>query len=300
MNPAVGFLIYVLGVFVLGAFAAYPLALGLEAAGVELEFHSVLSRTLKILAVVGLFPLLAVLGMKGREIWGFGLARREFLCQLLVGLVIGIAMMGVLVCVLLLAGVREHNPKVDIELMGMLKLLLKALVAGLVIGLVEEVWFRGALQSVLVRALPLFVAVVALAGLYSLVHFLKGDTAMDPATPVWSSGFSMLAGIFSTLGDPADLDSALALFVAGVLLAVVRQHTGNIAACIGIHAGWVVVIKVIKDTTMLDHHSPWRWLAGNYDGVIGYLGALWLTALLIAYYWWYVRTAEHRSRSGHV
>ena len=42
----------------------------------------------------------------------------------------------------------------------------------------------------------------------------------------------------------AFVDSFLCLTAVGVLLGMVRALTGNIAACIGLHAGWVIVIYV--------------------------------------------------------
>ena len=297
-SPAIAFFLYVFGIFVVGALLAYPIATALGApADPNVEFHTVLSRTMKILALVGLFPLMRVLGVDRRVHWGFGVPRTVFLRQLASGLLIGIASLGALAAALLVLGVRVDNPRAAFGIEDLLWLLLKAGVAGLVVGLVEEVWFRGALHSVFQRAFNLAIAVLATAFLYSLVHFLKGKSHMVPAEPDWLSGFEILFQVFGRLASPEIFDSALALFVGGCLLALMRHRTGAIAWCIGVHAGWVIVIKVFKKLTILDNGSEWRWLAGDYDGVIGYLGAAWFTLLTIAYYWKYVRHSDDR-RSG--
>jgi len=80
-------------------------------------------------------------------------------------------------------------------------------------------------------------------------------------------------------------DSFVALLVAGLLLAMVRERSGNILWCIGIHAGWVMVIKITKyltDTNTAQGHPLW---IGHYDNVTGLLAFLWLT-LLAAGYWY--------------
>mgnify|MGYP003693691249 CR=1 FL=1 len=46
------------------------------------------------------------------------------------------------------------------------------------------------------------------------------------------------------------VDSFLCLTAVGVLLGIVRALTGNIAACIGLHAGWVMVICVLRQITI--------------------------------------------------
>ncbi len=69
----------------------------------------------------------------------------------------------------------------------------------------------------------------------------------------------MLAGMladFANLGDI--LDAFLCLAAVGVLLGMVRALTGNIAACIGLHAGWVAVIYVVRETSNVARPDPWR------------------------------------------
>ena len=289
-KSSIALLLYIGGVFVLGTFAVYPVVLGLEALGAsDLEFHSLLGRTWKLLAVAGLVPVLIWLGINDRKHWGFAMPRHQFVRHLVGGFAFGAVSLGMLVAVLLLLGVRVDHARVSYSAVEMLWLIARIVVTALILGLVEEAWFRGALHSIVRRAAGTTVAIALTATLYALVHFLKGDASMVPQQVDWFSGFTLLASIFSRLARPEIVDSAIALLVGGVLLGLARHATGSIAICIGMHAGWVVVIKIAKATTRLDHDSAWRWLAGDYDGVIGYLGAAWFVVLSIAYYWWYVR-----------
>jgi hypothetical protein len=75
----------------------------------------------------------------------------------------------------------------------------------------------------------------------------------------------------------------LALFCAGLFLAAVRLvRLDYLALCVGIHAGWVVVIKLGRRYTNPDPHVPLARLVGPYDQIIGYAAAGWITLLLAA------------------
>ena len=80
------------------------------------------------------------------------------------------------------------------------------------------------------------------------------------------------------------LDSFLTLLLVGLLLAGVRERTGAIAACIGLHAGWVCVIKATKDLTAVNAGSDWSFLVGPFDGYTGWLVAGW-GVVLVAIAW---------------
>jgi len=292
-KPIKALVLYVLGVFAIGVFTAYPVSLLLPLLGATgAEFHSVLTRVLKLLAVLGLVPVLVYLGVNDRAHWGFGTTRNRFVRQVIVGLIIGALSMGVVAGALLLLGVRVDHTAVTFTFLEVVWLTVRISIAALIIGVIEEAWIRGALYSALDKALTAAGAVLVTAALFSIVHFLKGDASMDPSEPGWLSGVSVLASTLTELVRVENADSALALFIGGVFLALARYKTGSVAVCIGIHAGWVIVIKLTKAGTRLDHDSEWAWLAGNYDGFIGYLGATWLLVLVIAYYWRYVRTTQ--------
>ncbi len=77
-----------------------------------------------------------------------------------------------------------------------------------------------------------------------------------------------------------------ALTLAGVFLALVRERTGHIGWCIGLHAGWVFVIQVTRYLTVGNDASPYAFLTGGYDGVIGWLAVGWIGALAVGYWGW--------------
>ena len=161
-----------------------------------------------------------------------------------------------------------------------IRVLIGALLSATIIALVEEVWFRGGLFTALERSGGPVLALWLGAVVYAAAHFL--DLPEDHAAPD-----GLLAG-FIVLGDAAasvfqwrNLDSFLALLVAGLALGLVRLRDGHVALCIGIHAGWVLTIKVFKKYTYIEPDSPLHALAGAYDGVIGWAAVVPLGLLLL-------------------
>jgi hypothetical protein len=68
---------------------------------------------------------------------------------------------------------------------------------------------------------------------------------------------------------------------------MVRALTGNIAACIGLHAGWVWVIAFLRETSQPNETHPARFLLSNFDGVVGWLvlgSTVVIGALLLPFY----------------
>jgi membrane protease YdiL (CAAX protease family) len=164
------------------------------------------------------------------------------------------------------------------------------LIGGLVVALIEETLLRGAMHSAIERQSGRVAAVLLTAFVYAALHFI-GKARVPHEEVEWLSGLILIRGALGAFADPMTLiDSFLALFAVGVLLGLVRIRTGGIAACMGLHAGWVWVITTAREITVRNPDAPWSFLVGTYDGVVGYLVCVW-TLLVIALYW--------RSRSRH-
>ena len=93
------------------------------------------------------------------------------------------------------------------------------------------------------------------------------------------SGFTALSGFFSGFAQPLRiLDAFVALYFVGLLLALARRRWGNIAACIGLHAGFVAVIAVFRKISLPAPGADASLLVGSYDGLLG----VWIAALTAA------------------
>jgi hypothetical protein len=68
---------------------------------------------------------------------------------------------------------------------------------------------------------------------------------------------------------------------------MVRARTGNIAAPIGLHAGWVAVIYVVRETSDRRTGGPGTWLLSDYDGFIGWMVLGWTVVIGAVLSWLY-------------
>jgi membrane protease YdiL (CAAX protease family) len=243
-----------------------------------------MGRIAQVFILLGLWLFLRRMGLANRGALGLDLSRPRLLATVAVGWLLGVLILLALVWALLRLGVRVPDAPADGLIAGILDKAVTALIGGLLIGLLEEVFFRGALFGAIKRAEGLRAAVVWSALLYAVLHFMKPHDLPEGMAFDWDGTWSMFAGVFTGVFDWRHLDSLVALFAVGVFLALVRERTGHIGWCIGLHAGWVFVIQVSRRVTDGEDTAALAFLAGDYDGVIGWLAAVWI-GLLAWGYW---------------
>lgn len=243
------------------------------------QLHRIFNRLTMIGVLVATTWLLVSSGLATREVLGYAVPPRVFVRQASIGLVSGLALMLLVLVPLFALGIREWNHQLPGDFEGLLALGLKALMTGGAVALVEESFFRGALQGSMSRHGSARAAVFLVPLLYSAIHFF-GEAARVPFEQVTStSGFTILAGFLRKFAYPKQIaDAFLALYVIGVLLALIRHYTGNIAGCIGMHAGVAAVITVIRVVSSPGQDSPWMLLVSRFDHLLG----IWVTVVALA------------------
>lgn len=284
---------YLVLCLVVSALIAVPLV---QTGWLDYPPQRVMGRLAQLLILVGIWPLLRGLGLANRADLGFGPGRAVFLRALGGGWVLGVLILLGLVLALLSLGVRVPDPQPKVWSWILVKAL-QALISGLLIALLEETFFRGALYTALRRRNGLASAVLWSSGLYAVLHLMKPG-ALPPGVPFgWTGAWTMFQGVFLDVFQWRNLDAALALMMVGVFLALVREATGHIGWCIGLHAGWVLVIQVTRRLTDDDPSSGLAFLTGDYDGIIGWLSLAWI-GLLSAGYWRWGNGRSDRERGA--
>jgi membrane protease YdiL (CAAX protease family) len=115
----------------------------------------------------------------------------------------------------------------------------KVLLAAVSVPFIEETFFRGIVLGILLRTGRKLLSVVAVSGLFAVVHFLKGSER-ESAIVTWTSGFQSIGDAFAGFGDPMMVLAAFAtLFLIGCILADARVLTRSLWLPIGLHAGWI-------------------------------------------------------------
>ena len=252
--------------------------------GVEdLDFGGFSFRILQFTAMLGSIVLLSVLGQRGWSAIGLSQNPR-FKHELVQGLLFGLISLSLICGALLILDLRVIRPDLITEPGHWVEVVVRAALAAVVIAVIEEAWFRGALHNIFSSVLRVSTSIVLIALFYALMHFLRPDASGLQEQPVelWSGYQALYDGLINIplLGMQ---DSIVALFIVGLLLGILRERHGNIAMCIGVHMGWVFVIKVHKKFTYINPKADLNMLVGQYDGVLGWLaaGLLLLMTLII-------------------
>ena len=281
MRSTALFFLFLLGCLLLAAGLTPPL---LQTGWLDFEPHRVTSRLAQLLMILGVWPFLRLLGLDGREALGYGRPRPDILRALVRGWLAGVAILLVLVIALLALEIRLPDLRAAARHAELARKAAQALAAGLLIGVIEETFFRGALFTAIRQRGSAAGAILLSALLYAAVHFLKPGALPNGQTMDWAAAGRMVVEVFTDAADWRNFDSFVALLFVGIFLGLVRERTGHIGWCIGLHAGWVFVIQVARHLTDANPGSGYAFLAGKYDGVIGWLAVGWM-AVLSAGYW---------------
>jgi hypothetical protein len=268
----------------IGAVIAYP-AYEFTLSFANWAFHRVASRVAMLVLIAELVWLCRHLNLKKKIDLGFGLPWRRFVGQSLLWGAIGMATAGVGAVFLLVTHLRVGDAAFIPSAANFAHILLVGIGSGISVALLEETVFRGAMHTAIERESGAWTAALLTAPLFAVLHFFA--KVRIPAQDVgWGSGFDLLARSFAPLGHPALVfDSFLSWLVVGLILSLTRSFTGNIAIAIGLHAGWVVVLRMLQQATTTGS-SPYSSWIGSFDGLLGYwmlpwgaclAAALWLT-----------------------
>jgi uncharacterized protein len=269
----------------IGAAIAYP-AFELTSAFANWAFHRVASRIAMLLLIAELVWLCRHLNLTSKRDFGYGLPWRRFLKISLLWGAIGAATAGVGAFFLLATHLRVMDPEFTPSLVNFLRIFAIGLLSGIAVALLEETVMRGAMHTAIERESGPWTAALLTAPLFAVVHFFA--KARIPAEELgWGSGFDLLVRSFAPLSHPALVfDSFLSWLLVGLILSLTRVLTGNIAVAIGLHAGWVLVLRMLQEGTSSGHAPAYALWVGRFDGLLGYwllpwgvviAAALWLT-----------------------
>jgi membrane protease YdiL (CAAX protease family) len=278
MRALAWFLAAIFGTLALAALVAWPVWLVAHALAPELPFHRILGRFWQLLLLAGLLLALRHLGLRGRVDWGYGLPRPVFLRHIAAGLAVGVATMLPMSLVMGALGIVTLRPGFGTAML--VEAIASGALTGLAVAILEETFFRGLMFRAVSRESGFAVAAWGTALIYSAIHFLA--SARIPADEVrWDSGIRLLGSALTNFANPLPVvDSFITLVLVGLLLACMRRRTGAIAMGIGLHMGWVWVIKATTAVTRVDTEARASFLVGSFDGYTGWLVAGWAAALL--------------------
>jgi uncharacterized protein len=264
---------------------AYP-AYELTTSFAHFAFHRVASRIAMLLLVAELVWLCRHLKLNSKRDYGYGLAWRSFVKRSLLWGVIGMLSAGVGAAFLLLTQLRVKAPDFAPGVGAYLRIFAVGVSSGVAVALIEETLMRGAMHTAIQRESGPWAAALLTAPLFAVLHLFA--KVRIPAEELgWHSGFDLLTRSFAPLGNLSLVyDSLLSWLMVGLILSLTRVLTGNIAIAVGLHAGWVVVLRMLQEATERGTTPQFSVWVGRFDGLLGLwllpwglcvLGALWFT-----------------------
>lgn len=255
----------------LSPFAAAAVA----ALGFRFPFPRIFDRTVMV-------TLLAAM-LCGSRSMGFGSLMREGfarpranLPRALIGLAISLSAIALLFGLAYMGGAGA-----SVSIGALLARAIKFAFSALVIGVIEEGFFRAFLLGGMRRDFGPRVALVASSALYSIAHLVRSPahyylTGFHPG-----AGLHNLAASAAQLGHPiVAAPTLVGLFLLGIVLGEAFIATGTVWFSIGLHAGFVLGAK----TWPLIAHSGApisRWIAGPGPVPLIAAPAAWAIALVL-------------------
>lgn len=283
VHPARALALYLLAVFAGGALLAPWLYHGVQALaeGVpalesvsRMPFARYVNRALMLAALIGLPWYVRGAGIRTWREAGVpagGIRWKTFGASFALGFVSLAA-----VCAIALAfGGRTIKPRDPGEFAGQF---VGALATALIVGVIEELLFRGAIFGGLNRAMRWPAALALSSAVYAIVHFMARPT--NPPEVDWLSGLHVLPTMLEGMTELHTLIPAfLSLTLAGVILGLAYQWTGDLSASVGIHAGWIFWLKFYGfATASVEGADAWFW--GTRKLVDGWLAFVALVVVL--------------------
>lgn len=162
-----------------------------------------------------------------------------------------------------------------------------AIFAGLLIGCIEEFFFRGAVFSFFNKLWAklnhwgFFLSLVVTNVFYSILHFVHAKRPFVDSTPDFTDSLKLLIAPLMSFANFGDFWTGfVGLFIFGLMLSGLYLKTKSLYPAIGLHAGAVFFIKT--DGLLVDFGSNnLLWGSGKmYDGFLSWIALGILYAVL--------------------
>ena len=283
------FILLVLGVTAVvspWAATAWDSISGASAAAAEdrIPFSRFFDRFFMISGIVLFFSCRSLLKIDSLSQLGLS-PRTRAASDVAVGLCFALGSMFALGFIMSTAGVYEVFFRLSLG--ESVELYLKAILTGLTVGFLEEIFFRGIIFRGLLedwKPLPAFLTANLF---YSALHFVKpGEQYFLSGVEPWA-GFRHLFSTFAPFLEPTEIvPGMIGLLLIGIVLSYAFLRTGTLYLSIGLHAGWIISIKTVRLFGDYRRESL-GWLFGSTDPKIVSGVVTWVGIILVgvAVYW---------------
>ena len=276
MKGFLKFLLVFAAILLLSAFLA-PLFYAFFETFHHYKFERIFQR---IVMILSLFAVVLFVRVKKETLVSYGIVwKPESLGLFWKGFLGGVLTLGVVGFVRVFAGQAVFDTD-SFTWGGWIAKFALALGTGLLIGCMEEFFFRGFIFRSLMHLFRnrLFLSVLITTSFYAIIHFIGMKKIFVDSTPGFVDGLRLIGAPFLSLAQwPKFWPEALGLFLFGLALVGAAYRSGSLYPAIGLHAGCVFFVKM--DDSFLQFHAERSFFWGSkilYDGVMGwcFLGVL--------------------------
>jgi membrane protease YdiL (CAAX protease family) len=268
---AIALVIGLAGAVILAPFAA----LGVAKAGFRIPFPRIFDR-------VVMLALFGVILYAARSLRLFAMLRAGFKNPRLGGW-LGLRGFAVALAVmaLLFAAAFALGAARGAALARAMAIVPKYLGAAILIGILEEAFFRAFLFGGMRDEFGRTGALIASAAIYAVAHLVRSPAHFYVTGLDLTAGLRTLGGSGAQLAHPASaLPTLVGLFLLGIVLAQAYIVTGSVYFSIGLHSGFVLGAKLWPK--LIAERAPIPgWLAGWGHQPIISGAAAWLAAVAI-------------------
>ena len=217
------------------------------------RFPTYFNRTVMVLGLVSVWPLLRCLGLRR---WAdLGLESNPSLgADLGIGVLLGAGGFAYALSVLFLGGIVRLNDVVPWASSWTFVL------TAIAVPLIEETFFRGVLLGLLRRTLRWPYALTFLSLFFAILHFLGPKPGGPRASgDHWYSGFEHFGQLFWQFGEPTlVLGGWVTLFMVGWILGYTVVRTRSLFMAMGLHGGWVLAMRFYDEfCTRVNKDNVW-------------------------------------------
>jgi len=224
-------------------------------APLHVPFHRVVDRALMIAVLAA--ALCSGRGLPWCAWWSWD---RDTWKQLLLGYFIAfVSVQAIVGFIVAAAGLDWASPMPHTS-----SILATALLAALVVPLLEETFFRGFVQTRLVARCGAAAGIPLTAMIYALAHFIKVPTGIDTEPVRWSSGFHAFGqAVLPLLHGDFLAGRGLNLLILGLILGLVFLRSGRLWIGYALHGGFIVALLTVPKVTQPQSPPRVAWLAGD-------------------------------------
>ncbi|MBU0679067.1 MAG: CPBP family intramembrane metalloprotease [Verrucomicrobia bacterium] len=205
----------------------------------DVEFEQVAYRCVLAFAFLALVPLSRFCGMRTWASVGLRGGRLE-VRRLIWGFLTGVVTLGGLYLWAFITHARILVP----GLPGIAANTGLFAVSALVVGVMEEILFRGVIFGALRGSFSYWGGAIVASVFFSAIHFCKPVPAIGVVHVEWDTAFALLPAIFYEGWIQDLVPLSLTLFLMGMTLSALYDSFGSLFPVIGLHAGWIWVMRM--------------------------------------------------------